>query len=100
MECYFVVSIYEGEERNMDYAEYIKKVKPVVEKYGGKYLVRTDAVFSLSDNWNPDRFIIIRFSDRKTLDLCFSSKEYTDIMYKRIGAVDSRAIIVGGCDED
>lgn len=100
MSCYFIVSVYEDEGRKENYAEYIKLVKPIVEKYEGEYLVRTDDVFTLSDSWKPDRLIVIRFPDRKALDQCFSSKEYIDIMHKRETDVDSRAIIVGGLDED
>lgn len=100
MSCYFIVSVYEDEDRRENYAEYIKLVKPIVERHGGEYLVRTDVVFSLSDSWKPDRFIVIRFPDRKALDHCFSSKEYVDIMHKRETDVDSRAIIVGGLDEN
>lgn len=100
MSCYFIVSVYEDEGRKENYAEYIKLVKPIVEKYEGEYLVRTDDVFTLSDSWKPDRLIVIHFPDRRALDQCFSSKEYIDIMHKRETDVDSRAIIVGGLDED
>lgn len=43
-----------------EYDEYIKQIKPIVESYGGKYLVRTEEIFSLSENRKPDRVIVIQ----------------------------------------
>lgn len=41
--------------------EYIDKVKPIIEKYKGKYLARGGKITSFSKNWNPERIIIIEF---------------------------------------
>ena len=47
MSCYFIVSV------NIDdpamrplYDRYIEKVKPIVERFGGIYLVRTEKIAS------------------------------------------------------
>lgn len=40
---YFVVTIYSDKEKNNeDYLEYIKEVKPIVNKYHGRYIVRSE----------------------------------------------------------
>lgn len=42
MECYFMVDTYMDEEKGRGmYDEYIRKVKPIVESFGGEYLLRT-----------------------------------------------------------
>ena len=48
MGCYFIVDVYidKNKERSA-YDDYIEKVKPIVEKYGGEYLARTESVVSL-----------------------------------------------------
>lgn len=100
MSWYFIVDTYIDENRGRgEYDTYIREVRPIVENYGGKYLVRTEQVQSLCQNRKPQRLIIIRFPDRKALDRCFASPEYAAILSKRTGSVDSRAVIAPGLDE-
>ncbi len=52
MRCYFVVDTYIDEEKGRGtYDEYIESVVPIVERYGGEYIVRSEKITSLS----PDR---------------------------------------------
>lgn len=95
MSCYFIVDTYiDGNGNQSEYEEYIELVKPIVESYGGEYLVRSNKVSALSDKQNPQRVIIIRFPSREKLEKCFASAEYQKIMSKRENNVDSRALIV------
>ena len=95
MGCYFMVDTYIDAEKGRGmYDEYIRRVKPIVESFGGEYLVRTEKIFSLHPKRNPQRVIIIRFPSRQALDACFSSEAYQKIMHERINSVDARAIIV------
>lgn len=98
MSCYFMVCTYidKGKDR-ASYDEYIQTVKPIVESFDGVYLVRAEDMIVLSEHWNPDRVILIRFPNREQLDKCFQSDEYIKIQGKRFNTVDSRAIIVEGC---
>ena len=97
MSWYFMVDTYiDGQKGRGEYDEYIRLVKPVVERYGGEYLARTDQVCGLSEKRMPQRVILIRFDTREQLDACFVSEEYCGIMSKRADSVDSRAIIVEG----
>ena len=95
MDCYFMVDTYIDQEKGRgQYDAYIRKVKPIVESFGGEYLVRTEKIFSLHPKRNPQRVIIIRFPSRQALDACFLSEAYQKIMHERINSVDARAIIV------
>lgn len=88
MSAFFVVSIsIENKNDRNPYDEYIEKVKPIVENYGGKYIVRSERISNLSGGWNPDRLIIIEFETRKQLDECFSSAEYNSIKGLRESSV-------------
>lgn len=92
---YFVVTTYYDEEKDKkDYLEYINAVTPIVNKYHGRYIVRSEKILSLNPKWNPDRVIIIEFDTREHLDACFSSDEYKKIAFLRENSVDSRAIII------
>ena len=97
MVCFFIIDVYIDENKGRgSYDDYIEKVKPIVENYGGVYMARTENVTSLSPLRKPDRVIIIRFPSREKLDACFSSEEYRQIMHERIDSVDARAVIVEG----
>ncbi len=101
MSYYFMVDTYIPEDGSGgEYDDYIVQVKPIVEQYGGKYLVRTNTVVSLNDGRCPQRSIVIEFPDKAALERCFSSAEYKAIMMKRVNSVDSRAIIVPGIGEE
>lgn len=95
MSCFFVVDTYIDENKSRgSYDEYIEQVVPIVEHYGGKYIVRSEKITSLSPNRNPQRVIIISFPSREALTRCFESDAYQAIMHKRIESVDARGIIV------
>ena len=95
MACFFIVDTYIDENKGRgSYDDYIEQVKPIVERYGGKYLARTENVTALSPLRKPDRVIIIRFPSREKLDACFASDEYRRIMHERVDSVDARAVII------
>ena len=62
MSCYFLIDTYFDEKRGRGlYDDYIAKVKPIVESYGGEYIMRSEKVSSLSPQRTPQRVIVIRF---------------------------------------
>ena len=95
MACFFIVDTYIDKNKGRgSYDDYIEQVKPIVERYGGKYLARTENVTALSPLRKPDRVIIIQFPSREKLADCFASDEYRLIMHERADSVDARALIV------
>lgn len=93
--CYFLVDTYiDAEKSRRLYDDYIQKVKPIVESYGGRYLLRSEEIEALSQKRNPQRVIIIHFPDQNHLKRCFASEEYQEIMALRKESVDARALIV------
>ena len=96
MSCYFIISVFlePGKDR-ADYDDYIKRVRPIVEEHGGRYVVRSEGIEYIGKDWHPDRFIMIWFPDRESIDRCFFLREIQEkIMSKRKNTVDSQAIIV------
>ncbi len=96
MPCYFIVSVnIDDPSMRPLYDQYVEKVKPIVESFGGTYLVRTEKIDQpFPGSWNPDRVIVIRFENRETCDRCFASEEYRKIMGLRTESVKASAIIV------
>ncbi|MBQ4278662.1 MAG: DUF1330 domain-containing protein [Rikenellaceae bacterium] len=97
MACYFIVWIdIEHPGNRTTYDQYTERVRPIVERYGGRYLVRSELIETFAGGWHPDRVIVIRFDDREALGQCFASPEYREIMDLRIQSVTTRAIITEG----
>lgn len=90
---YFIAEIYDVEQK-AEYEDYIWLVKPVVEQYGGRYLLRSSRIIPLTPKWNPDRLVIIEWESRQQMDNCFASDAYRAIAGLRERSVDSRAIVV------
>jgi uncharacterized protein (DUF1330 family) len=78
------------------YSEYIAKVPNIIEKYGGRYLVRGGEITPITSNWNPQRVIIIEFDSKEQLQRCFSSQEYLEISPLREQSTVGKSIIVEG----
>lgn len=88
---YFMIDTYiDGEKGRGSYDEYIERVKPIVESFGGTYILRSEKIRSLSPERTPQRVIIIRFPDREHMESCFDSQEYKEIMGMRTDSVDAR----------
>ena len=97
MACFFLIDVFIDEDKGRGlYSEYIEAVQSIVESFGGEYLARSEKFTGLHLDRRPGRVIIIRFPDRASLDACFSSPAYLDIMHKRSDYVDARAVIVEG----
>jgi uncharacterized protein (DUF1330 family) len=95
MPIFFIISTQiDVKEERGPYDEYIERVKPIVENYGGEYIVRSEKITSLNNQWKPDRLIIIKFPSREHINECFSSPEYKKIENLRKNTVLSNAILV------
>lgn len=94
MSVYMIVEIKVEDE--WLYAEYVEKVRAIVEKHGGRYLVRGGVVTPLSGGWNPERVIVIEFESAEQVRRCFSSPAYVELAPLREQSTVSRAIVVDG----
>ena len=93
MATYFLAEI----ERIIDretYRRYVDAARPIVEQYGGTYVLRSDRVSAVSGGPSPERVLLIRFPDKQALTACFSSPEYTRIAPLRERSTESRAFVI------
>ena len=51
------------------FQEYGSKVRPLIEKYGGRSLARGSHRVLETNHWLPDRVILFEFPDMETLTL-------------------------------
>jgi uncharacterized protein (DUF1330 family) len=81
------------------YTQYIDRVSPIVEKYGGRYYVRGEKIRSLGD-WKPERGIVIEFQNEDQIQRWLTSSEYADVAPLREEAADAKSDrLLGAADE-
>ena len=97
MSVYVILDIEIHDEEK--YAEYKRQVPPIIEKYGGRYVVRGGPVVAL-DDWKPGRIVILEFSDRDQLQAFVSSPEYQPVLKIRNEATTSKVIVVEGYEPE
>lgn len=91
-----VYMIIESKIKDSDkYNQYIQKVSPIVEKYGGRYHVRGEKIKSLG-TWNPERIIVIEFPSEDHIQKWLTSPEYRVVAPLREEGADAQAILVEG----
>ena len=60
------------------YKEYVGKVVPTVQKFGGEYLVRAGEYKVIDGEWKYPRTVVIKFPTYEKALECHASKEYQD----------------------
>ena len=74
------------------YEQYKELAKPLIESFGGEYLVRGGKMFiDQADLWSPSRLVIIKFPSFKQAEAFLASDEYKPI--KKIRLESSKATI-------
>jgi len=89
---------------SIQYQQYRIKVEPLIEKFGGIYLVRSGGmafdkdperkVIPVEGNWNPNRFIIVEWNSMEDLQKFSTSEEYKNVSKLRENSALTKSIIV------
>lgn len=94
MAAYIVVNVNVREPAK--YEEYKRLVKPTVEAYGGRFLVRGGATEVLEGNWMPKRFVIVEFPTAAQAKAWWESAEYAGPKAIRQATSDTEMILATG----
>ncbi len=76
--------------------EYKTNAGPIVEKYGGKYVVLGGKVELMEGEWRPTFPVIIEFPNLAAANQWYESDEYRDLKALRLSAVKSNAVFIEG----
>ncbi len=94
MPAYLIADV---EVRDPDvYAEYRRQVLPLVQKHGGRFIVRGGAHRVLEGDWAPRRLVVIEFPDMATLEAWYGSPEYAKLIALRQGVSRGSLVAVEG----
>ena len=71
------------------FEEYLRKVVPMIERSGGRYLTRVGAHEVLDGGWHPNRVVVIEFPDMAAIRAFYHSPEYEPLIaLRRLAATD------------
>ena len=80
-----------------EYKKYMKKVKPMIESYGGEYLIRGGEIDSLETNlWKPARMVLVKFPNKEIAMEWYNSDEYKPYKNIRLNNAISNILMVDG----
>ena len=80
-----------------EYKKYMEKVKPMIESYGGEYLIRGVEIDSLETNlWKPTRIVLVKFPSKKLAMEWYNSDEYKPYKKIRFENATSNILMVEG----
>ena len=78
------------------YEEYRKLVAPVLQRYGGKFIVRGGAIHYLEGEWRPKRVVLVEFDSIEKAKAFNDSPEYAAAKTARHRTSNSSVIVVEG----
>ena len=93
MSVFFLAEIKKITDENI-YRQYIEKAAPIIKKYGGEYIFRSDQLHPISGDWDLRRMILIQFNSKDQMRKCFQSDEYKKIAPLRENSTLSKAIVI------
>ncbi|MDH3714067.1 MAG: DUF1330 domain-containing protein [Gammaproteobacteria bacterium] len=83
-----------------EYKKYMAGAKPLVERFGGKYLVRGgDFEVLEGDYFQPRRLVVLRFPSKQACESFHQSPEYQQVREIRLPVSDMVAVGVEGYEE-
>ena len=96
-EYYLLVDV---DIHNIDeYKKYLDKVKPMVEKYGGKYLIKGGEIDAKeTDLWKPTRIVLVQFPNKTSALNWYNSEEYKPLKNLRLNNATSNILFIEGVD--
>ena len=78
------------------YEDYRKQVLAVVQKYGGKFVVRGGKVEPLEGGWSPKRLVMLEFPSMEQAQKWYRSSEYAPLIALRQRASRGKLVLVEG----
>jgi len=78
------------------FAEYREKVVPVIEKFGGRYLVRGGEVRRVEGNLPLHRLVVLEFPTLDAAQRFYDSAEYQPLLKLRLASTRSDLVLVEG----
>jgi uncharacterized protein (DUF1330 family) len=76
------------------YRKYTDRTPPTVNKYGGKFLTRGEAVTTFEGEPYKDRMVILEFPSKAHVEAWMADPEYQEAMKFRLASSTMRMLLV------
>jgi uncharacterized protein (DUF1330 family) len=76
--------------------DYRQKVTAVVEKFGGRFLVRGGDIRHLEGNLPLDRLVVLEFPSVEAAQRFYDSAEYAPLLKLRLASTKSDVVLASG----
>jgi uncharacterized protein (DUF1330 family) len=94
MSAYLIVRM---DVTNMEqYREYMKLTPEIIEKYGGKFVVRGGDKVTMEGPEETRRIVMVEFPSMEQAKAFYNSPEYQHAITVRAGAAEGQFVIVDG----
>ena len=94
MSAYVIVEIEIVDPAGFE--EYRKRVVPIVEKCGGKYIAISDRVETLEGDWKPKRIVVLQFESMERAKEWYNCEEYREPHEIRRRTARTNMVLVEG----
>ena len=81
------------------YAEYMPRVRPVLDKYGAKFLIASDSPEVLEGDRTVKRIVFIEFESPRRAREFYHSKDYQDVIDYRFKSAKSHLYMLEGIEQ-
>jgi uncharacterized protein (DUF1330 family) len=79
--------------------DYVEHVAPMVERYGGRYLARTNAFEKLEGGREPPQIVLlIEWPNEEAAAAFYESEEYRPYRERRLAGSRGEFLLVAGAD--
>ena len=95
MSAYLIAQIKDIKDNEV-YKQYVDKVSPIVEKFGGKFLTRGGEFQTVEGTWEYTRNVLIEFPSYEKAVEWYNSEELKPVKQMRLDNSISNAIIIKG----
>ncbi|GLX77216.1 hypothetical protein tinsulaeT_05560 [Thalassotalea insulae] len=76
-------------------AEYVEKVQPITQSFGGEYVVMGGNSQIKEGSWSPVMPVIIKFPTMEAANAWYDSEEYAPLKALRMSAGEFSAVFIG-----
>jgi uncharacterized protein (DUF1330 family) len=81
------------------YKKYTARTPALIQKYGGRFLVRGGEVEAIEGEPFKDRLVVLEFSSKEAAHRFYESPEYQEIIKLRHNSSESRFLLAEGTPE-
>ena len=94
MSAYVLASIKVTDAEH--YPEYARQTPAIVEKYGGRFLVKGGAYEEVEGSWPNRRLVVIEFPDMAAAKRWYESPDYQEVAVLRQRYAETDMVLVEG----